>query len=92
MVGRSRGASSPFAWSTVFYLLLIFIAPLAFINTASAQDEQKPLQEIHGDGEPPIDIICGNMVRSVTDFEVVIGIDLGTTYSYVEAIFTQLGL
>ncbi|MCJ1245255.1 ATPase with role in protein import into the ER [Trapelia coarctata] len=48
MAGRSRGASSPFAWSAVIYLLLIFIAPLAFMNTASAQDEQKPVQESLG--------------------------------------------
>ncbi|MCJ1404483.1 ATPase with role in protein import into the ER [Xylographa trunciseda] len=45
MAGRSRGASAPFAWSTLLYLLFIFIAPLAFLNTANAQDEQKPLSE-----------------------------------------------
>ncbi|MCJ1316298.1 ATPase with role in protein import into the ER [Xylographa vitiligo] len=45
MAGQSRGASAPFAWSTVLYLLFIFIAPLAFLNTANAQDEQKPLSE-----------------------------------------------
>lgn len=50
MAGRSRGASSPFAWSAVLYLLLIFIAPLAFMNTASAEDDQKPLQESLGKG------------------------------------------
>ena len=90
MSGRSRGASSPFAWSTVFYLLLIFIAPLAFLNTASAQDDQKPLQtEIHGDGEPPDYTyspyddypICGNMLETDGIGGTVIGIDLGTTYS-----------
>ncbi|MCJ1419472.1 ATPase with role in protein import into the ER [Xylographa parallela] len=45
MAGQSRGASAPFAWSTLLYLLFIFIAPLAFLNTANAQDEQKPLSE-----------------------------------------------
>ncbi|KAI9876235.1 MAG: ATPase with role in protein import into the ER [Pleopsidium flavum] len=48
MARHSRGATSPFAWSTVFYLLLVFIAPLAFLGTASAQDEQAPLQEPMG--------------------------------------------
>ncbi|MCJ1291315.1 ATPase with role in protein import into the ER [Xylographa carneopallida] len=45
MAGQLRGASAPFAWSTALYLLFIFIAPLAFLNTANAQDEQKPLSE-----------------------------------------------
>ncbi|MCJ1380076.1 ATPase with role in protein import into the ER [Xylographa soralifera] len=45
MAGQSRGASATFAWSTVLYLLFIFIAPLAFLNTANAQDEQKPISE-----------------------------------------------
>lgn len=36
--------SSPFAWTTIFYLLLVFIAPLALIGTAQA-DEQAPAHE-----------------------------------------------
>ncbi|MCJ1301721.1 ATPase with role in protein import into the ER [Hypocenomyce scalaris] len=48
MAGRSRQGSSPFAWSTVFYLLLVFVAPLAFLNTASAQNDQTVLQENYG--------------------------------------------
>ncbi|KAL1990062.1 hypothetical protein VTN49DRAFT_6643 [Thermomyces lanuginosus] len=36
---RHDGASRPFAWSTVLYLLLVFIAPLAFLGTAHAADE-----------------------------------------------------
>ncbi|KAI9818888.1 MAG: ATPase with role in protein import into the ER [Pycnora praestabilis] len=49
MARRSRtGTSSPVAWSTIFYLLLVFVAPLAFLNTASAQDDQTPLQENYG--------------------------------------------
>ncbi|KAI9795261.1 MAG: ATPase with role in protein import into the ER [Piccolia ochrophora] len=39
MARRSSAAgSSPVAWSAFFYLLLIFIAPLAFLGTAQAQD------------------------------------------------------
>ncbi|PLB55607.1 78 kDa glucose-regulated protein precursor [Aspergillus steynii IBT 23096] len=35
-----NGAAKPFAaWSTIFYLLLVFIAPLAFFGTAHAQDD-----------------------------------------------------
>jgi Molecular chaperone len=55
-----QGASKPFTWTTVFYLLLVLIAPLAlFGTTAQAQDD------------------------SVENYGTVIGIDLGTTYSYV---------
>lgn len=37
--GRS-GAAKPFAaWSTIFYLLLVFIAPLAMLGTAHAQED-----------------------------------------------------
>lgn len=57
-----RGAAKPFAaWTTVFYLLLVFIAPLAFFGSAHAQADDA-VQDNYG---------------------TVIGIDLGTTYSYV---------
>lgn len=61
--GRSGGASKPFAaWTTIFYLLLVFIAPMAFLGQAHAEKEQAPVQDNSGP---------------------IIGIDLGTTYSYV---------
>lgn len=41
MAGRSRGSSL----IPLFYLLLIFVAPLAFLNTANAQDDQVPLED-----------------------------------------------
>lgn len=45
MSGRGRGSSL----LPIFYLLLIFVAPLAFLNTASAQDDaQVPLEEQAG--------------------------------------------
>lgn len=63
MMGRTWGGSTPLAWSSVFYLLLVFVLPLALVNPVSAQEEaQDPLRE---------------------DLGTVIGIDLGTTYSYV---------
>ncbi|GFF39641.1 78 kDa glucose-regulated protein homolog [Aspergillus udagawae] len=35
-----NGAAKPFtAWTTVFYLLLVFIAPLAFFGTAHAEED-----------------------------------------------------
>ncbi|KAE8354487.1 heat shock protein 70 family [Aspergillus coremiiformis] len=35
-----NGAAKPFtAWTTIFYLLLVFIAPLAFFGTAHAEEE-----------------------------------------------------
>ena len=44
--------SAPLAWTTVLYLLLAFVAPLALLGTAHAQeDEQVPLQEEHGTGK-----------------------------------------
>ncbi|KAI9766293.1 MAG: ATPase with role in protein import into the ER [Candelina submexicana] len=48
MARRSGKVSSPVAWSSILYLLLVFVAPLAFLNTAQAQDDQKPLQENYG--------------------------------------------
>ncbi|CAG8892488.1 unnamed protein product [Penicillium egyptiacum] len=37
------GASKPFAWTTIFYLLFVLVAPLAFFgNTAHAQEEASP--------------------------------------------------
>ncbi|PYH91418.1 dnaK-type molecular chaperone bipA [Aspergillus ellipticus CBS 707.79] len=43
-----QGAAKPFtAWTTIFYLLLVFIAPLAFLGTAHAQDENST-QESYG--------------------------------------------
>ncbi|KAJ5129699.1 Heat shock protein 70 family [Penicillium bovifimosum] len=36
-------ASKPFAWTTIFYLLFVLVAPLAFFgNTAHAQEENSP--------------------------------------------------
>jgi heat shock protein 5 len=54
------GASSSFTWTTVFYLLLVLIAPLAFFGTPANAE-----------------------VSEQEDYGSVIGIDLGTTYSYV---------
>ena len=56
-----QGASKFFTWTTVFYLFLVLIAPLALFGT-TAQAEEDNLPE---------------------DYGTVIGIDLGTTYSYV---------
>jgi heat shock protein 5 len=38
----ARSASSRFQWTTVFYLLLIFVCPLALIGSVHAED-QEPL-------------------------------------------------
>jgi heat shock protein 5 len=81
MARRSKGGSTPFAWTTVFYLLLVFIAPFALLQTARAQDEQAPLKEDLGTGTLPDEEpwqICGTSNQAT---EPVIGIDLGTTYS-----------
>jgi hypothetical protein len=46
---QSRQGSTPFRWTTVFYLFLVLVFPLAFMNTAHAQEEAKA--EKYGDGE-----------------------------------------
>lgn len=49
-----QGAAKPFtAWTTIFYLLLVFIAPLAFFGTAHAQDETSP-QDSYGTGKQSV--------------------------------------
>ncbi|OXV12124.1 hypothetical protein Egran_00113 [Elaphomyces granulatus] len=45
---RPAGASRPFAWTTVLYILLVFVAPLAFLGTAHASQEQQDLRENYG--------------------------------------------
>lgn len=42
MARRGHSKSSAFQWTTIFYLLLIFICPLALIGTVHAED-QAPL-------------------------------------------------
>ena len=50
MSRRSRtGGSSHATWTTLLYLLVVFIAPLALLQTARAEDQQ-PLQESHDYG------------------------------------------
>ncbi|KIW14426.1 chaperone DnaK [Exophiala spinifera] len=44
MARRGSGSSSAFQWTTIFYLLLIFVCPLALIGSVHAQD-QTPLNE-----------------------------------------------
>ncbi|PGH33907.1 chaperone DnaK [[Emmonsia] crescens] len=47
-MSRRDVSSSPFAWTAVFYLLLVFIAPLALLGTAHAEADQAPLKEEYG--------------------------------------------
>ena len=50
MARGSRKASAPSAWSAVFYLLLAFVAPLAFLGTASAQEDVNAQNDSYGTG------------------------------------------
>jgi len=47
MARRSRrdGTASPFQWSAIFYLLLIFVAPLAFMASGVRAEEQTVQKE-----------------------------------------------
>ncbi|KAG5294347.1 dnaK-type molecular chaperone bipA [Histoplasma ohiense] len=47
-MSRRDASSSPFAWTTVLYLLLVFIAPLTLLGTAHAGDDQAPIKEDYG--------------------------------------------
>ncbi|KAK2796906.1 ATPase with role in protein import into the ER [Onygenales sp. PD_10] len=47
-MSRRDVSSAPFAWTTVLYLLLVFVAPLALLGTAHAEDDQAPLKEDYG--------------------------------------------
>src|SRR6266480_7413984 len=81
MAGRG---GKPFAWSTIFYLFLLFVAPLALIGTAQADSNQTTDAENYGTGKNTG--VCFFGGRSRTDsggYGTVIGIDLGTTYSCV---------
>jgi heat shock protein 5 len=51
----ARKASSAFQWTTIFYLLLIFLCPLVLIGPAHAQD-QTPLQN---DSNPDYGTVIG---------------------------------
>ncbi|KAK4696557.1 endoplasmic reticulum chaperone BiP, partial [Lecanoromycetidae sp. Uapishka_2] len=51
MARSSRGTTTPFAWTTIFYLIFVLVVPSLFLNQASAQsDDQAPLREDLGDG------------------------------------------
>ncbi len=41
---RSRGAASKFEWTTILYLLLVLVAPLALLGRVQA-DEQNTLKD-----------------------------------------------
>ena len=43
-MARSRGSASRFEWTTILYLLVILVAPLALIGTVRA-DEQKVVKD-----------------------------------------------
>lgn len=43
-MARSRGSASRFEWTTILYLLLVLVAPLALLGTVQA-DEQTTLKD-----------------------------------------------
>jgi Hsp70 protein len=43
-MARSRGSASRFEWTTILYLLLVLVAPLALLGTVRAED-QTPLKD-----------------------------------------------
>ncbi len=82
MVARSQSGSKTLHLTTVLYLLLVLVFPLALMGTVRAQEsvvEEK--NESLGDGKL-VESVRGYGVGS-TNTGTVIGIDLGTTYSCV---------
>lgn len=59
-----RPASSTFQWTTVFYLLLIFVCPLALIGSVQAQD-QAPINNSQADYGDVIGIDLGTTYSCV---------------------------
>lgn len=60
----ARRASSSFQWTTIFYLLLIFVCPLALIGSVNAQD-QEPLNSSETDIGTVIGIDLGTTYSCV---------------------------
>lgn len=48
-MARSRGSASKFEWTTILYLLLVLVAPLALLGTVRA-DDQAALKDEHNYG------------------------------------------
>lgn len=46
-MARSRGSDSRFEWTTILYLVLVLVAPLALLGTARA-DDQTSLKDDYG--------------------------------------------
>jgi hypothetical protein len=59
-----RASSSAFQWTTLFYLLLIFVCPLALIGSVNAED-QAPLNESNSDYGTVIGIDLGTTYSCV---------------------------
>jgi endoplasmic reticulum chaperone BiP len=59
-----RASSSTFQWTTIFYLLLIFICPLALIGSVHAED-QAPLNDTASDYGTVIGIDLGTTYSCV---------------------------
>ena len=44
-MARSRGSASRFEWTTILYLLLVLVAPLALLGTVRAEDQTTMKEE-----------------------------------------------
>ena len=64
MARRASGSASAFQWTTIFYLLLIFVCPLALIGSVHAQD-QAPLNDSDGNYGTVIGIDLGTTYSCV---------------------------
>ena len=60
-----RASSSAFQWTTIFYLLLIFVCPLALIGSANAQDQAPIKNETTDDVGTVIGIDLGTTYSCV---------------------------
>lgn len=44
-MARARGSASRFEWTTILYLLLVLVAPLALVGSVRADEDQQVLKD-----------------------------------------------
>ena len=64
-MARHTRTESRFAWSTIFYLLLVLIAPMVFLGTGAKAQDQQPMTGDKAVSGPVIGIDLGTTYSCV---------------------------